>query len=193
LNFVVNFLFDKTHKSLIYFAYKYFANKISDSDSKMINHITKDVAISGVMQSLRRIFKAIQDYSYAVSNQFGITGPQLWVLKTISQNEILNLSELGKRMCHHPSTMTGLIDRLEKKGYVERDRGREDRRIVKLSLTPKGKELVRRAPNPIQGKMIYGLRKLRKGELHSIYRSVQKLVEVMEAQDAKATFFFDQE
>jgi DNA-binding MarR family transcriptional regulator len=159
----------------------------------MINHITKDVAISGVMQSLRRIFKAIQDYSYAVSNQFGITGPQLWVLKTISQNEILNLSELGKRMCHHPSTMTGLIDRLEKKGYVERDRGREDRRIVKLSLTPKGKELVRRAPNPIQGKMIYGLRKLRKGELHSIYRSVQKLVEVMEAQDAKATFFFDQE
>jgi DNA-binding MarR family transcriptional regulator len=53
-------------------------------------------------------------------------------------------------MCLHPSTITGLIDRLEKKGYVERDGGREDRRVVILSLTSRGKELAREAPNPIR-------------------------------------------
>jgi MarR family transcriptional regulator, organic hydroperoxide resistance regulator len=159
----------------------------------MTQPISRDTAIAEIMQSLRRIFKAIQDYSYEVSDKFGTTGPQLWALKTISQNEILSLGELGRRMYLHPSTITGLIDRLEKKGLVERDRDQTDRRVIKVRLTSKGKGLVKRAPNPIQGKMIYGLRKLKRKELNSIHHSVQKLVEVMEVQDVKATFFFDQE
>ena len=159
----------------------------------MTKPISRDTAITEIMQSLRRIFKAIQDYSYDVSDKFGTTGPQLWALKTISQNESLSLGELGRRMYLHPSTITGLIDRLEKKGLVERDRDQTDRRVIKLRLTSKGKGLVKRAPNPIQGKMIYGLRKLKRKELNSIHHSVQKLVEVMEVQDVKATFFFDQE
>ena len=159
----------------------------------MTKPISRDTAITEIMESLRRIFKAIQDYSYDVSDKFGTTGPQLWALKTISQNESLSLGELGRRMYLHPSTITGLIDRLEKKGLVERDRDQTDRRVIKLGLTSKGKGLVKRAPNPIQGKMIYGLRKLKRKELNSIHHSVQKLVEVMEVQEVKATFFFDQE
>jgi DNA-binding MarR family transcriptional regulator len=146
------------------------------------------------MQSLRRIFKAIQDYSQEVSKEFGITGPQLWALNTIYYaNEIISLGELSKKMYLHPSTITGLADRLEKKGYVLRDRGQKDRRVVKLQLTPKGRRLIRKAPNPVQGKMIYGLKKLRREELNLIYSSVKKLVEIMEVQNVKATFFFDQE
>jgi MarR family transcriptional regulator, organic hydroperoxide resistance regulator len=159
----------------------------------MTKPISRDTAITEIMESLRRIFKAIQDYSYDVSDKFGTTGPQLWALKTISQNESLSLGELGRKMYLHPSTITGLIDRLEKKGLVERDRDQTDRRVIKLGLTSKGKGLVKRAPNPIQGKMIYGLRKLKRKELNSIHHSVQKLVEVMEVQEVKATFFFDQE
>jgi len=159
----------------------------------MTKPISRDTAITEIMESLRRIFKAIQDYSYDVSDKFGTTGPQLWALKTISQNESLSLGELGRRMYLHPSTITGLIDRLEKKGLVERDRDQTDRRVIKLNLTLKGRGLVKRAPNPIQGKMIYGLRRLKRKELNSIHHSVQKLVEVMEVQDVKATFFFDQE
>jgi DNA-binding MarR family transcriptional regulator len=159
----------------------------------MTKPISRDTAITEIMQSLRRIFKAIQDYSYDVSDKFGTTGPQLWALKTISQNESLPLGELGRRMYLHPSTITGLIDRLEKKDLVERDRDQTDRRVIKLLLTSKGKGLVKRAPNPIQGKMIYGLRKLKRKELNSIHHSVQKLVEVMEAQDVKVTFFFNLE
>lgn len=159
----------------------------------MVKQVTRDVAISEIMQSLRRIFKAIQNYSHEVSNKFGTTGPQLWALKTVSQNGNLSLGELSKKMYLHPSTITGVVDRLEKKGYVLRDRGQEDRRVVNVQLTPKGKRLVRRVPNPIQGKMIYGLRKLKRGELNSLYDSIRKLVEIMEVQNVKVTFFFDQE
>ena len=159
----------------------------------MSGQLNRDVAISEIMQSLRRIIKSIQDYSQEVSNKFGITGPQLWVLKIISGNENLSLGELSKRIYLHPSSITGLVDRLEKKGYVLRDRGQEDRRVIKVQLTSEGKKLVRKAPNPIQGKMIYGLRKLRKGKLNLLCNSIQELVEIMEAQSLKVTFFFDQE
>ncbi len=153
----------------------------------------QSAAISDIMQSLRRVFKAIQDYYRDVSDRFGITGPQLWALKTISQNGSLSQTELSAKMYLHPSTMTGVADRLEKKGYVARDRNDTDRRVVKVRLTPKGKALVKKAPNPIQGKMIYGLRNLRKKDLDSIRDSLQTLVALMEAQNVRATFFFDEE
>jgi DNA-binding MarR family transcriptional regulator len=159
----------------------------------MSKQVTQNFAIAEIMHSLRRIFKAIQDYSQEVNKKFGITGPQLWALKTISTNGSLPPGELSKRMYLHPSTITGVVDRLEKKGYVLRDRGQKDRRVVKLKLTPRGRGLIRQAPNPVQGKMIYGLGKLKREELNLIYDSVKKLVEIMEAQNVKATFFFDQE
>ncbi len=159
----------------------------------MSGQVTRDVAVSEVMQSLRRIFKAIQDYSHEVSSKFGITGPQLWALKTISQNESLSLRDLSERMYLHPSTITGVVDRLERKGYVTRKRDQVDRRVIYVQLTAEGRKLVKKAPNPAQGKLIYGLKNLKKGELNLIYDSVQKLVEIMEAQNVKVTFFFDQE
>jgi DNA-binding MarR family transcriptional regulator len=155
-------------------------------------NISRDLAISEIMQSLRQIFKAIQEYSHEVSEKYGITDPQLWVIKTISLNGRLSLGDLGKRMYLQPSTITGLVDVLERKGYVVRVRDEEDRRVVNIELTAKGKRLAKKAPNPAQGKMIYGLRKLKKDELNLIFNSVQKLVDIMEAQKVKVTFFFDQ-
>jgi DNA-binding MarR family transcriptional regulator len=155
--------------------------------------MTRDVAISEIMQSLRRIIKSLQDYSQTVYSHFGITGPQLWALKTLSKRGSLSLGELSKGMYLHPSTVSGVVDRLEKKGYVVRNRTEKDRRVIKVQLTPKGGIVVKRAPNPVQGKMIYGLRKLKKEKLILIDESVQELVRIMEAQNLKVTFFFDEE
>ncbi len=153
----------------------------------------RDFEISETVQSLRRIFKAIQDYSQEVSSSFGITGPQLWALKTVSQHAGLALGELSRKMYLHPSTVTGVIDRLESKGYVVRDRDSADRRVVKVKLTPAGQDLAAKAPNPVQGKMIYGLMKLSENELNAIYESVKRLAEIAEADNVEVTFFFDQE
>jgi DNA-binding MarR family transcriptional regulator len=90
--------------------------------SQILRKIVPDAAIHEIMQSLRRIFKTIQDYSSEVSDKFGITGPQLWALNTILENEGLCLGELSEKMYLRPSTITGLVDRLEKKGYVVRNR-----------------------------------------------------------------------
>jgi DNA-binding MarR family transcriptional regulator len=158
-----------------------------------MSRVSKAEEISETVQSLRRIFKAIEDYSHEVSSSFGITGPQLWALKTIAQSPGLTLGHLSEKMYLHPSTISGVIDRLEGKNLVRRSRDSVDRRVVTVDLTPAGKELVKTAPNPVQGKMIYGLRKLKRDELHAIYKSVRKLTEIMEAEHVKATFFFDKD
>jgi DNA-binding MarR family transcriptional regulator len=153
----------------------------------------RDFEISETVQSLRRIFKAIQDYSQEVSNSFGVTGPQLWALKIISEQPGITLGDLSRRMYLHPSTVTGVVDRLESKGCIVRDRDSIDRRVVKVNLTPAGQDLAAKAPNPIQGKMIYGLRKLSENELNIIYESVKRLAEIAEAENVEVKFFFDQE
>ncbi len=159
----------------------------------MSPRISRDEEISETVQSLRRIVKTIQNYSQQVSSEFGVTGPQLWALKAILERGVLPLGQLSKKMYLHPSTVTGVIDRLESKGYVVRGRDAADRRVVTVSLTLAGKELAKKAPNPVQGKMIYGLRKLKRDELHVIYESIRKLTEIVEAENVKVTFFFDKE
>jgi len=158
-----------------------------------MSRVSKAEEIAETVQCLRRIVKAIEDYSHEVSSKFGITGPQLWALKTISQSSRLTLGDLSKKMYLHPSTISGVVDRLEGRDLVRRNRDTTDRRVVTVELTPAGQELVKRAPNPVQGKMIYGLRKLKRDELHAIYESIRKLMEIVEAQDVKVTFFFDKE
>jgi MarR family transcriptional regulator, organic hydroperoxide resistance regulator len=158
-----------------------------------MSHLGRAEEIAETVQCLRRIVKAIEDYSHEVSSSFGITGPQLWALKTISQSSSLTLGNLSKQMYLHPSTISGVIDRLEGRGLVQRVRDTNDRRVVTVELTPAGQELVKRAPNPVQGKMIYGLTKLKRDELRAIYDSVRKLTEIVEAEHVKATFFFDKD
>ncbi len=168
-------------------------NCMSPDEVKLMNKTDRGFEISETVQFPSRIFEASQAYSQEVSGSFGITGPQLWALKTTSECESISLGELSRKMCLNPSTVTGVVDRLEAKGYVSRGRDREDRRVVKLSLTPEGKKLMKKAPNPVQGKMIYSLRGLKGEELHTVYRSVKKLAEIMEAENVKVTFFFDKE
>jgi len=155
--------------------------------------MNKQKAISEIMQCLRRVFKAIQQYSEAVLKEFGVTGPQLWALRTIYDEGRLSMGELSQRMYLHMSTVSGVVDRLEEKGYVERTRGDEDRRVVKISLTKAGKKLVQRGPEAAQGKLLHGLESLSQREVLIIRSSLEKVVRLMEIQDTRATFFFSEE
>jgi len=155
--------------------------------------MNKQRAISEIMRSLRRIFKAIQQYSEEVLKEFGVTGPQLWALRTIYIEGQLSMGELSQRIYLHMSTVSGVVDRLEEKGYAERTRGASDRRVVRISLTKAGKRLVQRSPEAAQGKLLHGLESLSQQEVKIIRSSLDKVVRLMEIQDTKARFFFSEE
>lgn len=80
-----------------------------------------------------------------------LTGPQLTVMKLLEQVGDLSLSELSDRIRAQNSTVTGIIDRMEREGLVVRERSKEDRRVVHIRLTPKGQALAREIPiEPIE-------------------------------------------
>jgi DNA-binding MarR family transcriptional regulator len=76
-----------------------------------------------------------------LATQYGLTGPQLVVVKLLEPVGRLSLSELSWRIRARNSTVTGIIDRMEREDLVSRRRSLEDRRVVNIELTEKGKRL----------------------------------------------------
>jgi DNA-binding MarR family transcriptional regulator len=67
-----------------------------------------------------------------------LTSPQFYVLATIGYTGGIPFGEIGEKMMVTVSNLTGIVDRLEEKGLVVRDRDAHDRRVVHVKLTPKG-------------------------------------------------------
>jgi DNA-binding MarR family transcriptional regulator len=143
-----------------------------------------------IVNGLRRIVRAIESYSQEVHKEFGLTGPQLWALKTLKRQGPLATSDLAGALAVQPSTLSLLIDRLEERGLVRRHRPRQDRRFVEIALTPKGAALAALAPEPAQGRLLHGLRALPGRDVRAIRSAVEQLVEMMEASDLEVRFFF---
>ena len=146
-----------------------------------------------IVQGLRRIVKALHTYSQEVLAAYALTGPQLWALKTLRQGVPLTVGQLATSLAVHQSSISILLDRLEKRGLVRRLRGRPDRRVVRVVLTKRGAALAADAPDAAQGRLLHALAEMPVVEVRKIRRVVDRLVRAMEATDVKARFFFSDE
>ena len=79
--------------------------------------------------------------------KLGITYPQYLVLMVLWENNILSVSEIAKKLILNTNTLTPLLKRLEKLGFLKRNRSKEDERKVIVELSEKGKELKEEAVN----------------------------------------------
>jgi DNA-binding MarR family transcriptional regulator len=70
--------------------------------------------------------------------QFGLNGMQFAVLKHLGDGAARTSADLCRSMHYDTGAMTRILDRLEQKGLVRRERCREDRRVVFLHMTPNG-------------------------------------------------------
>jgi DNA-binding MarR family transcriptional regulator len=75
-------------------------------------------------------------------NRGNISFPQFFLLAYLSSEDYLTMSDIAKKMGHSTAAATGLVDRLEKLGYVERVHAAEDRRKIMVRIVHKGTELV---------------------------------------------------
>jgi DNA-binding MarR family transcriptional regulator len=142
----------------------------------------KNKDISNIIDNLRRVFQILNEQSKEVERETGITGPQLWAIKTINESSPVNVSDLAKKLYLHPTTVIGIIDRLEKQDLVKRRRSKDDRRVVWIELTDKGNSLVKSAPEVAQGLLVSGLEKISANNLIEIDRSMKLLVKIFGAQ-----------
>ncbi len=81
----------------------------------------------------------LQSASKRMEAALGITGPQRLVLRIVSQFPDLSATELAEIVHLHPSTITGIVQRLIRKGLLSRERDPSDRRRVRLRVRARGK------------------------------------------------------
>ena len=136
-----------------------------------------------IIFSIRRLIQASELYTKELNRKYQISAAQLNCILTLYDYGPLPPSKIADHMMVKSSTVTGVVDRLEKKGLAERMRNSPDRRVINIQLTKAGKELAQNAPPPIQQKIIDGLKKTEAAKKEQIVRSLNILTDMLDVQD----------
>lgn len=108
------------------------------------------------------------------------------MLATIAGTPDITVSQLGQALSIHVSTASNLLDKLARAGLVERLRGEEDRRVVRLRLTDKGRDIIARAPRPLTGLLVDALDKMPEDALIRLDEDLASLIKQMNLLDRSA-------
>lgn len=95
---------------------------------------------SFVCYQLKATMKKVERYIGQELNRYGVNLAQSFVLFSLLENDGATLSEIGTRAQIENSSLTTMVDKLEKEDLVERRLYPQDRRVVRLFLTDKGRE-----------------------------------------------------
>ena len=95
------------------------------------------------MQSLWELVHALDVASKRMMHTIGVTGPQRLVIRIVGQQPGQTASEIATMLGKHPSTLTGVLARLEKRGLLLRKADLDDRRRARFTLTAAGKQIDR--------------------------------------------------
>jgi DNA-binding MarR family transcriptional regulator len=138
-------------------------------------------SIKNIVWALRKIVSLIYHDSKKMVKVYGVTGPQTLVLKYVSSVEIpMSASKISKQINVTPANLTGIIDRLEEKGFVKRVKKEGDRRTQLIVITDSGKEFSNTLPDLIEEKLLKGLANYNTTEVFGIYSGLKQIIDVMD-------------
>lgn len=132
-----------------------------------------------VLKHFREIF--IQAKSELKDNvkKTGLTGAQLWIMQQVYNFNGISNSELSKNLTIHVSTCSLLVNKLIKKNLIEKTRDPKDERKIVLTLSPKGKQLMAKAPKSPEGAIPSTLKKLTIEDLEELNTVLTKFAKKM--------------
>ena len=121
-----------------------------------------------VFAKMLTIQRAIQSGMQAMDGSVGMSGSQLSAMWHISATPGLRVTALATAMCVQHSTASNLLDKLEKRDLIRRERNSQDQRVVSVFLTDRGHEIVKKMPGPLHVKLRNALRDLPESVLDSL-------------------------
>jgi len=140
-----------------------------------------------ILIALRRITRAIDLRSRRLMAVSGLTAPQIIMLRTVFKHTTVSASQLAKEIMLSQATVTSILERLEKGGLIVKSRSDSDRRVVNITLTPEGVRRMNAAPELLQAGFLRKLRKLKDWERSQLISSLQRVGEMMDAEDIDAS------
>jgi DNA-binding MarR family transcriptional regulator len=139
-----------------------------------------------IVAALRRIVRAIDLQSRRMVEAFGLTGPQLVVLREVARLSGTSIGALARSVSLSQPTVSGILERLEKRGLVRRERSEQDRRSVFVSVTPEGGRILRDAPSLLQDRFQRELGRLEEWERTQMLSILQRVAGMMDAEKLDA-------
>jgi len=148
---------------------------------------TNDDQCRNFLIALRKIIQAIDQHSISLKKKFGLTGPQLIILQSISTDDQISVTQLSKKVSLSQATVTDITKRLEKGGYITRERSLYDKRKTNIALAEKGKIILNTVPPLLQEQFTDRFSKLERWEQLMIESAFERVVAMMSAENIDAS------
>jgi DNA-binding MarR family transcriptional regulator len=148
-----------------------------------------DVAYKEILINIRKIVRSLNLESKKIQKEYGVSIPQLMCLDYLGEKEDLRSTqgEIARYLNLNSSTMSGIINRLELKGFVARLPNPNDRRTVYISLTSKGLKLLDASPQLLHHQLSKKLQKLPQDKIGEINESLHILVKSLNIEEISAS------
>jgi MarR family transcriptional regulator, organic hydroperoxide resistance regulator len=117
------------------------------------------------MRLLWAVDHALQSTSKRMESRLGVTGPQRLVIRIVGRSPGISAGELADIMHVHPSTLTGVLKRLENRGVLTRKPDPADARRALFGLTAKGKELDQQRTGTVEAAVRRALARIEPNQL----------------------------
>jgi len=141
-------------------------------------------AMVAVLMQFRVVLRSIRKHYRSVERTCGVSGAQLWALVHIGADPGLKVTDLANAISIHQTTASNIVDKLVDDKLVNRRRVSDDRRVIRLFLTPKGERVLHRAPRPLRGVLQEALLDLSPATLRALHRHLAELVRHLQFRDA---------
>lgn len=149
----------------------------------LLNKLNEQVLSLQVLKKFRLIFGAVRQHFREVEQTCGISGSQVWILREISRKNGIGVSELAGLLSIHQSTCSQLVEKLVARGFIVKERCREDQRRVGLGLTETAVAILSTAPGPVEGLLPDALRVLSDESLLALDASLGQLIDQLAVHD----------
>ena len=135
------------------------------------------------MQRMWDFVHALDVRSKRMMQTIGVTGPQRLVIRIVGQKPGQTASEIASMLGKHPSTLTGVLARLEERDLILREIDPEDRRRSRFKLTTGGKKIDRERRGTVEAATRRALGRVAPEDVRKTLDLVQVLVEELQRKD----------
>jgi MarR family transcriptional regulator, organic hydroperoxide resistance regulator len=139
------------------------------------------------MQLLWAVDHGLQSASKSMGRQFGITGPQRLVIRIVGRFPGISAGRLAATLHVHPSTLTGVLDRLVRRGLLERRKDPSDARRALFELKKKGVAVNRMRTRTVEAAVKDALAHVERADVDATKRVLPALAERLAAGTRRAT------
>lgn len=115
-----------------------------------------------------------------MANELGITGPQRFVLRVLELAPKISSGALAEYLHLHPSTLTGVLQRLERRKLLVRRRDPNDARRVLLELTPAGRRVLKKRTASVEAVVRAVISRERGKQIDTAVEVLQRITSALE-------------